>query len=120
MKEEKLVDLVRKIDAKTDSGELSWEKTVSDEEFQANLSNSLLRIRREYTGSTDPDFVLTVLDKNGTELESISDAYLNRFWRRDIVPDTAFAVMQRIFKAARRKALGVDKAIEGILSELGE
>lgn len=117
MMDDKFISLVNKIDKKTAAGDLSWEKTVSDQEFQANLASFVIRIRLEMQGP-EPDYILTLVDKSGVELETISDVYLSGLLKNTFSAETGFTLMERIFKSAKRKALGLDKIIDKLISEL--
>ena len=119
MNDEKIVALVKKIDEKSIAGRVDWEKTVSDEEFQASLPSFVIRVRREYHNSPEPDYVISLVDRNGTELESFDDSYVSRILKGIYSNENGYIYMERIFKSAKRRALGVDRAIDSIIDELG-
>lgn len=122
MNEQKILELVHKIRVKSESGGLKWEKTASENVFQATLGNFVIRISRYSSSETpDPDYFISIIDKDGITLESIGDTEISRMqgtmaWFGGMPP---FQVMESIFKHAKRQSLGVDKAIDDILSELG-
>ena len=60
------------------------------------------------------DYVVRVLDRNGSVVEEEADPDLKDDWPH------AYAVMRSLYIEARRSAKGVDKAIRDILSALGE
>ena len=121
MTEEKLVEMVSKIDEKTSQTGLGREKTTNENEFQTILGRFVVRIREDYLPEQDGnDYTLTVTDNNGTVLESLTDSELANMLKRvrtNYIPN-AFQVMRSIFKNAKRQAMGVDQAIDDILSEL--
>ena len=121
MTEEKVIALVHMVDARTGAGHLKWEKTATDFEFQTTLSSFVIRIGRFSTREEPDCFVVSLVDKSGTELESISDRALMQMVSKTgmILQEGTYTLMERIFTNAKRQALGVDKAIDDILTELG-
>jgi hypothetical protein len=60
------------------------------------------------------DYVLTILNSEGTVIEQAADTdFANRL--QDALP-----MMSEMYSAARRQALGVDGAIDDILGELSK
>jgi hypothetical protein len=71
-----------------------------------------LSVRRTPIGSED--YVLTILNSEGTVIEQAADTdFANRL--QDALP-----MMSEMYSAARRQALGVDGAIDDILGELSK
>ena len=57
------------------------------------------------------------------ELDSITDSELTQLFRKStriVMGKSGFDIMASIFKNAKRQALGVDKALDDILSELDD
>jgi len=119
MAEEKLVELVQKVERKTAVGGLQWEETAGHEEFQTTLATFVIRIRQEMN-SQGFDYIISVVDSSGTTLESVSDGELSRIARSSetLYSVNPYELMEKIFKNAKRQVLGVDRAIDSILSEL--
>ena len=121
MTENKLVTLVSKIETNTISDSLTWEATADQYEFQTTLANFVVRIGEQFDPDDPdhPDYIIKIIDRDGNTLESATNADLVKmeheatFGRRH-----PYEVMQSIFKKAKRQALGVDKVIDSILSEL--
>jgi len=63
------------------------------------------------------DFFLEVWDDEGEIVEVISDSDFHSLIGSDISPN-AYSIMKELFETARRKAMGVESALEKILSEL--
>jgi hypothetical protein len=122
MTDHKLLALVQKVEAKTSSGELRWEATTVENLFQATLSTSILQISETASPfAPAPDFMLTILSKDGIHLESISDEALTKLSNEaELEAGYAYKIMGSIFREAKRQSLGVDKAINDILSELDQ
>src|SRR6266571_4859660 len=112
MTENKIVELLKGIEQKGTS--LGWESTSVNDRYQATLSNYIISVQRTYQGP-EPDFSISILDKDGNELETLSDAEINVMIKSLQIPNlNAFNLMHNIFTDAKRKALGVDKAIDDI------
>ncbi len=110
---------MQKIFLKTKAGNLNWEKTANDEEFQTILSHWVIRVQRQFHDGVE-DYWIAILDKDGTTLESISDSELRHKFV-DVESDLAndvFPLMEELFRTAKRRALGVDGALDSILEEL--
>jgi hypothetical protein len=66
-----------------------------------------------------PDLIIRIIDNNGNVLESTTNTDLFKITRDGTIEERhPYEVMESIFKKAKRQALGVDKAIDSILSEL--
>ncbi|HWC61011.1 MAG TPA: hypothetical protein VHC44_15055 [Verrucomicrobiae bacterium] len=121
MTEEKIAEMVLKIDEKTAQTGLSWEKTTKENEFQAVLGRWVVRIREDYLPQDDAnDYTLSITDYNGTQLESLTDSDLVGIFKRvsNTLGRNAYQTMRNIYKNAKRQAMGVDQAVDEILSEL--
>ncbi|HEY4416328.1 MAG TPA: hypothetical protein VGO57_11605 [Verrucomicrobiae bacterium] len=120
--EKKLLELVKRIENKTNSDALNWEKTAEQNEFQTTLANFVVRIREYYEyGEDDPNYVIKIISSDGTILESISNADLYRIYNQLKDKESEqhpYSMFVSIFAKAKRQALEVDKAIDNILSEL--
>lgn len=117
MSTDKLLILLSKLEERTDQGSVTWEITSNENQFQTVIGNYILRLL-EVSGdfSPEPDYVLRIQDHDGAIIESISDTELHQ-----MNPDyQAFQVMSKVFRLARRSAMGVDKAIDSIISELDD
>jgi S-adenosylmethionine hydrolase len=121
MTEEKLVELVRRIENKTAIGVLKWETTASENEFQTTLSSYVIQIQSKFSRDGDHDFTLNIIDGFGNAIESVSDTELARMANEFGLLKSSgesYRLMEKIFVKAKRQALGVDSAIDNILSEL--
>jgi hypothetical protein len=116
MAQSKIVRLVISLAEKTDRNELQWEPTAEEEVFQVSFPHYSVQIRLvENFASATPDGVLIVIrNKEGLVIDQVSDVDLQKEWSE------AYSVMSGIYGKARRKALGVDKALDELLKELGE
>jgi len=113
----KLHVLVQRLIERTDQGKVSWEVTSQSGVFMASFPaySVLLSTRRNYIDpERPPDYIVAIHDEEGSLVDEISDFTLNASGFED-----AFTRMGHLYEEARRKAMGVNKIIDGLLAELG-
>jgi hypothetical protein len=135
----KFWDLIRKVLDRTVKDSLGWEKTPKSNTFQAAFPNFSVSIA-EFDGpspDSDPIYLFAIYDESGKRLDSVSDMWLAKALEptnatsgslmesllraADQVPaGKVFDTMSTLYKEARRTALGVDEALDQILSSLAE
>jgi hypothetical protein len=120
MTENKIVILVSKIETNTISNALTWEATAETNEFQTTLANFVVRIGEQFDREDPehPDYVLKIIDQNGNTMESTTNSDLVKMEHTTFGERHPYEVMKSVFMLAKRQALGVDKALDSILSEL--
>lgn len=92
---------------KTLNGELNWEPTETEDVYQCAFPNYSVRISER-----GADYVVTIYNEQGTVIEEMTDVTL-----KDEI-DNSFEKMRQIYDTARRVAMGVDKALDDLLSYL--
>jgi hypothetical protein len=102
---EKLVQLLRIIHGKTKNGELVWEKTANSSEFQVAFAKNSITIG----GAAGITPTLRIFNEEGNLLEEIG-VLTTSGTERDL--------LKEVWELARRRALGVDQAIDELLAEL--
>ena len=113
----KLWEFIQKLAAKSDTGNVSWERTAEDGIYQVSFPN--FTVRTFYRGGGgDPDYIVQILNEDGSIVEETSDAQLTQMADTSIVG--AFSLMRKLYEAARRKAMGVDNALDALLEALDE
>jgi hypothetical protein len=120
MQSEKYRQLVDRLIAKTDRRELAWKEGVYPESFQISFPHySLLLREKEGTeGFENPPSDITVIlfDMSGKVIDTISNFEIDaEGWEKPYYPK-----MRDLYRMVRQQVLGADKAVEEILSELGE
>ena len=111
---EKLWQLVKRLHQKTIEGTVPWEVSFKAT-YLAAFPKYGVRVS-EIVKEDSLDYVIELLDENGRVIESASDADL-----RDVAaPGESYPVMKELFVMARRRALGVDEALDDLLSSLDE
>ena len=91
---DKLATLLVELIQKTNNGSLRWEATAAEGVYQVSFPRFTVQISERGN-----DFVLTILNSEGTLLEEAAD---------------------QLYVNARRQALGVDAALDELLNELSK
>ena len=112
----KMARLLARLVEKTDQGKVSWEETEQTDVYQAAFPGYSVRISyREATGLLalgTTDYLLSIFNEDGTQIDEASDVDLKSDY------SDSFNRMKKLHEDARRKALGVDEALDKILAEL--
>jgi hypothetical protein len=120
MQSEKYRQLVDKLMAKTDRHELDWKEAAFPESFQVSFPNYSLLMREkerpEGFGAPPPDITLSIIDMSGNVVDTIYNFEIDGEGRER----PYYLKMRDLYRAVRQQVLGADKAVEEILSELGE
>lgn len=113
---DKVRSFIEKLAARTEQGKVSWERTADDGVYQASFPNYTVHVltRHNPERRDETDYVLQIKDEDGAVIEDVSDETLSIR-----TGDPISKIMGAMFRQARRKALGVDKAVDAILSALG-
>lgn len=114
--EARMFALITRLHANTAQGKIQWERTSAQEVYQASFPNYAVRVSRKQ-GDPDvgPDYFVSVRDEQGSVIESVGDVEVDQ-----AVPNSrAYQLMSELHAMARRRALGVDKALDSLLNELG-
>lgn len=113
MVSEKELALVRKIHDKTLLGELKWEKTLIETEYQVSFTTSSISISLE--GSLDDSsalLVLNIINDEGILIKRMTD--------EDLIDQmhNSFIFMKEIYINAKSKALNIENTIDELLKDL--
>lgn len=106
----KLLEVARILFEKTENGEINWEATANDNVYQAPLSKYSTLIERNIDEESDrPYHQLKICNEEGREIEVLSS------WEASTEGDVD---LRALFELARRKAMGVEKALDEVLIAL--
>ncbi len=113
MPDPKRVALLNRLLEKTYQGKVLWEPSIDEGAFQANFSGYSVRLFPR-----GAQYILQIYNEEGSLIEEFNDEELIG----GIFPVTggAFSTMGQIYAMARRVVLGVDKALDTLLSELDQ
>ena len=116
MSYQKTADIIIKISKKTQDDLIEWETTERAGKYQVSFSNYSIRIFKSISNETpgDDDYIIQVINGYGETVEEVSDVDI-----KSLLPD-AYKIMKNTYELARRKAMGVDEALDSILDELDE
>lgn len=108
---ERLVELSRRLSVATDAGQLDW--TVEDDTtFLWTGSRGAVSVRSR-DGDGEEPFELDVFSAAKQKVETLGSE-----WTEDERPAPWNDAIARLYRAARRQALGVDRILEDLLGEL--
>jgi hypothetical protein len=116
MESGKYKQLIERLLAKTDKNELDWKEAALPNTFQVSFADYSVTIRETPNNKGDVDYYISILNSEGETVDSVSDVHLDGTQGAGYY----FRSMGELFQNARRQALGVDKALNQILDELGE
>ncbi len=118
---DKLWEFVRKLNDRTNAGKVSWERTADEGVYQASFPNYTVRIFSRPSGDAEIegqiDYVIQIMDQEATVVEEATDKDVARL--AGISPREIFLFIGNLFKKSRRRAMGVDKALDAIMESLG-
>jgi len=111
MVNERIVKLIERLHQRTMDGKITWEQTNIEGVFQIAFPEYSLKISKsESSHDYSISIFLQIYNKDGILIEGVHDGQL--------MPMIPFSTMEELYYNARRTAMGVDKAIDDILSEL--
>jgi hypothetical protein len=108
---EKIIKLVQTLIQKTNENEIDWETTETSDVFQVGFPKYSIRISSEDMDSFgNPHAGISIYNNEGTLIEHAFDS--------DFFPPLQADSLRKLHDAARRKAMGVDSALDNILNSL--
>lgn len=110
----KYATLAQRLVARQAKGRLDWKETETEGLFQVSFPDYSIRIQLQENPYGRDYAVVSIYNDEGTELDTFTSLALQDEW-----PDANEQLVQ-LYQFARRAALGVDKAIDSLLRELGD
>jgi hypothetical protein len=107
----RLVELSRRLSAATDAGQLEW-TAEDDTSFMWSGSRGAVSVRSR-DGDGEEPFEIDVFSAAKQKVETLGSE-----WTADEQPAAWNEAVARLYRAARRQALGVDRILEDLLNEL--
>jgi hypothetical protein len=113
---DKLHTFVWTLKDRTDEGRVNWEPTIEEGVYQAAFPNYVVKIstRPNHQNPDEVDIWIAIINIVGTVIEEFADITLAGTGFRE-----PYALMQDLYRLARRRAMGLDKALDDILASLG-
>ena len=120
MADDKLVTLARRLHKQSRAGNVAWEKTDEEGVYEADFADYAVQLSEVV--DEEPIYFIRIFDREGVLLEEFSDEDLTELLNRETPtePSVMFELMAETFRKARRAAMGVDGAVDTILSALGD
>lgn len=120
MQSEKYRQLVDRLIVKTDRHEVEWKEGAYPESFQVSFPNYALLLREKERSqdfnAPPPDIMLSIIDMDGSVIDTIYNFEIDA----DGPERPYYLKMRDLYRIVRQQVLGADRAVEEILSELGE
>ena len=117
---EKQYEIVDTLISSTEEGTLIWEKSFSENIFEAPLKDYSFRIIEEIDFEENTSYTITVLNKDGGVIERFSDSELTNE-QEQYRPRESKSYNEKvrdIYSLIRRKALGIEQVLDDVLEEL--
>lgn len=108
---ERLIELIRRLKAATDAGQLEW-AAVEDTAFVWTAAHGAVSVRSR-DGDGEEPYELDVFSPERQKVETLASE-----WTTDEQAAPWNEAVARLYRAARRQALGVDRILEDLLREL--
>lgn len=106
MVQEKLIALIETLAEKSENGTLEWEATAGSNSYQTNFPRYTVTIFEFDYGES---YELRITNELGELMETAHDSDF---------PAGTHQLLKTVFSGARRKVMGVDSALDEILSSL--
>lgn len=115
MTDSKTMQFFSLLEDRTAHGWIDWSQTEKSGVFEAIFPNYSVRIfERPNPHNAEIDYVLRIINSDGSVVEEITDVTM-----RDSL-DRAYERFAGLYGAARRRALGVEAALNDLIKELKE
>jgi len=108
---ERLVELSKRLHVATDAGQLDW-TAEDDTTFLWTGSSGAVSVRSR-DGDGEEPYELDVFGAARQKVETLGSE-----WTADEQPAPWNEALARLYRAARRQALGVDRILDDLLAEL--
>jgi len=119
MADKKLAMLIQRLHEKTNESKISWEKTAEEDAFQVSFSDYSVVISKNALPLAVTEIKLTIVNQNGEVVDEITSSSSPLF-KTERGDDYLFQDMTALHHHARRSAMGIEKAVDSLLSALAD
>jgi len=123
----KTAKMIDRLADRTSEGKVNWEQTADERIFQVAFPNYSVTISSERTSNDpEPEYVVSILNDSGLLVEQVTaddlEEYVSETYSHSIERSGAYAnkLLEKLYENARGHAMGVGRAVDQILGELGE
>lgn len=119
MSYQKLADTALKLSEKTKGGSVIWEDTAQKGTYQASINRIAVQISQVAgTGWGDEcDYKISIFDSDGDMVESFESQDIDPLLPAGV---NAQEMLDEMYNAARRMALGTEQVLDALLESLEE
>lgn len=119
--ERRALKLVQRLYTRTTDGTVKWEAAPRGRVAAAFDDYWVVLYSLKDPEYPDtPDYFLEIQDSDEREIETISNYTFRPFNDEVYQGLSPYQLLEALFKSARRAALGADKALDSLLSQLGD
>lgn len=112
--------LIHLLFEKTQKDELSWELEPWSNRLQCKFGSHTVALFSKESPDGEPYIYLSVINAHDDEIDTIYDSELSDLRTGDQDFPTYWLYMTKLYKMANRKAKGIDRALDDILSHLDD
>jgi hypothetical protein len=113
MTDEKRWDLIRRVHQRTKSGQLKWETTPTSGIFMTTIGKFILSIMED-DDRDGPNYRMQLRNSDGIIVDQLHPGEFGG------IAEAPYPIFRDTYEFARRSAMGLDKALDDILGELGD
>lgn len=118
----KQMKLVQKLADLTRVGSLEWKPSVKNDVFQLSFRDNTIRIGQNVLPGFEGarDIQIQLINGEGELVESFTDVDLENDIENPRPPGNWYPLMSDLYESARRIALGAEKVLDELLSDLDD
>jgi len=109
-------DFIQKLRVRTDEGKVKWERTADEGVYQSSFASYTVRVLPRPGNLRPADYAMQILDQEGSVVEEILSEDLTNM--ANLSASIAFDLMRDLYGSARRRAMGVDEALDELMKSL--
>lgn len=119
---DKYYSLIENMVEKTNRNIIKWEQTADHKTFLASFTNYSVGLTEGVNKRGQPEYFILITDPFGETLEKIGDEALDE--EKELSDNSNYRdnnyyhILSDLYTSVRRKAMGVETAIDSILNDL--
>lgn len=119
--QDRFLETVEQLASRTQSGNIKWKKTDSEDTFLFSGSKSSVIVTKWNDRDGDPMVRVSILNSTGDEIGRLESEYLHNPWNETTryTDGENNALLEALWESARRTALNIDEVLDSLLDDLG-